>query len=113
MLGNLSHKGKASEQAVEAYTKALQEDPWLWEAFTGLCDIGELSNAPPRVELITIPRFSASVRAHLSRPSCPCQIIFLPYLPTPNPLSKSHAAELGVRDAWYTTSTAQSTGPRG
>ncbi|ORX36600.1 hypothetical protein BD324DRAFT_455414 [Kockovaella imperatae] len=41
MLARLSHKGKAPEQAVEAYTKALQEDPWLWEAFTGLCDIGE------------------------------------------------------------------------
>lgn len=42
MLASLSHKGKSPVQAVEYYTKALSEDPWLWEAFTGLCDIGEL-----------------------------------------------------------------------
>ena len=41
LLASLSHKGKAPEHAVEQYTKALQEDPWLWEAFTGLCDIGQ------------------------------------------------------------------------
>lgn len=44
MLAALSHKGKAPVQAVEYYTRALGEDPWLWEAFTGLCDIGEQHN---------------------------------------------------------------------
>lgn len=43
MLATLSHKGKSPVQAVEFYSKALAEDPWLWEAFTGLCDIGEFS----------------------------------------------------------------------
>lgn len=42
MLASLSHNGKSPVQAVEFYTKALAEDLWLWEAFTGLCDIGEL-----------------------------------------------------------------------
>lgn len=41
MAAQLSHKSKAHAQAVEYYTKALNDDPWLWEAFTGLCDVGE------------------------------------------------------------------------
>lgn len=40
-MASLSRKGKEPEQAVEAYARALAEDPWLWEAFVGLCDIGE------------------------------------------------------------------------
>lgn len=40
LLASLSHKGKGPALAVEQYTRALAEDPWLWEAFTGLCDIG-------------------------------------------------------------------------
>jgi anaphase-promoting complex subunit 3 len=41
-LAILSHKGKAPESAVQHYIKALEEESWLWEAFTGQCDIGEL-----------------------------------------------------------------------
>ena len=41
MLGNMTVKGKEPMQAVDAYVKALQDDPWLWEAFTGLCDSGQ------------------------------------------------------------------------
>lgn len=44
MMATLSHKGKAPEQAVEGYSKALTEDGWLWEAFTGLCDVGECAH---------------------------------------------------------------------
>jgi len=43
-LANLSHKGKVTAVAFENYKKALLEDPWAWEAFTGLCDIGQ---SPP------------------------------------------------------------------
>lgn len=50
MMASLSRKGKSPEQAVEAYARALGEDPWLWEAFTGLCDIGQsfLTGQKPR-----------------------------------------------------------------
>lgn len=41
LLARMSHKGKNTEVAAEHFTKALAEDPWLWEAFTGLCDMGE------------------------------------------------------------------------
>nr|KIR87804.1 anaphase-promoting complex subunit 3 [Cryptococcus tetragattii IND107] len=40
LLANLSHKGKSPETAIENYRKALDEDPWMWEAFTSLCDVG-------------------------------------------------------------------------
>jgi anaphase-promoting complex subunit 3 len=40
-LASLSHKGKVTAVAFENYKKALLEDPWSWEAFTGLCDIGQ------------------------------------------------------------------------
>ncbi|ADV20325.1 anaphase-promoting complex subunit 3 [Cryptococcus gattii E566] len=42
LLANLSHKGKSPETAIENYRKALDEDPWMWEAFTSLCDVGTL-----------------------------------------------------------------------
>lgn len=42
LLANLSHKGKSPETAIENYRKALDEDPWMWEAFTSLCDVGAL-----------------------------------------------------------------------
>lgn len=42
MLARLSQKGKNTELATEYYQKALIEDPWLWEAFTSLCDTGQL-----------------------------------------------------------------------
>lgn len=41
LMATLSRRGKAPQQAAEAYKAALGEDPWLWEAFVGLCDIGE------------------------------------------------------------------------
>lgn len=41
-LAQLSHKAKASEAAMDNYQRALIDDPWLWEAFTGLCDLGKL-----------------------------------------------------------------------
>lgn len=41
LAAQLSHKSKAMTQATEYYTRALTDDPWLWEAFTGLCDISE------------------------------------------------------------------------
>ena len=40
-LANLSHKGKVTAVAYENYKKALLEDPWSWESFTGLCDLGQ------------------------------------------------------------------------
>lgn len=43
-LGQLSQKSKSVEAAVTNYQLALQEDPWSWEAFTGLCSIGKLSS---------------------------------------------------------------------
>jgi anaphase-promoting complex subunit 3 len=36
----LSHKGKVTATAFENYKKALLEDPWSWESFTGLCALG-------------------------------------------------------------------------
>ncbi|WRT66427.1 uncharacterized protein IL334_003383 [Kwoniella shivajii] len=81
-LACLSHKGKAPEAAVENYQKALQEDPWLWEAFTGLCDIG----SPPSLESIfldpPVPSRTSSTRT--SRP---------PTL-SPNPMPRSSASEM-------------------
>jgi anaphase-promoting complex subunit 3 len=40
-LANLSHKGKVTAVAYENYRKALVADPWSWESFTGLCDLGQ------------------------------------------------------------------------
>lgn len=40
-LAQLSHKGKVSEAAMDNYQRALTEEPWLWEAFIGLCDLGK------------------------------------------------------------------------
>ncbi|WVN88371.1 uncharacterized protein L203_103577 [Cryptococcus depauperatus CBS 7841] len=66
LLANLSYKSKASEAAIENYKKALEEDPWLWEAFTGLCDIG----APPAADSFfsNPPALSRSNTSRSSRP---------------------------------------------
>ncbi|ODO09833.1 hypothetical protein I350_02052 [Cryptococcus amylolentus CBS 6273] len=68
LLATLSQKSKATETAVDSYKKALEEDPWLWEAFTGLCDIG----AHPSVEqLFPIPTSHPLSRSNTSRSSRP------------------------------------------
>ncbi|WVQ80743.1 hypothetical protein IAT38_002848 [Cryptococcus sp. DSM 104549] len=82
LLASLSTKGKAPETAVENYRKALDEDPWLWEAFTGLCDIG----VPPPVEaLFPSPPTVSISRAPSMRSSRP------PI--SPNPLRQKSPAE--------------------
>ncbi|WWC94206.1 hypothetical protein V866_001046 [Kwoniella sp. B9012] len=82
LLASLSHKGKAPEIAIENYQKALQEDPWLWEAFTGLCDIG----SPPPIEAI-FPDPPAPSRASSTRTSRPSTM-------SPNPMPRSSASEM-------------------
>lgn len=57
LLASLSHKGKASAQAVDHFRLALGHDPWLWEAFTGLCDVGA---APPIDSIFPDPPTSIS-----------------------------------------------------
>ncbi|CAD6591303.1 MAG: anaphase-promoting complex subunit cdc27, partial [Tremellales sp. Tagirdzhanova-0007] len=82
LLASLSHKGKAPEQAVEHYAKALQDDPWLWEAFTGLCDIG----SPPPPALL-FPEPAGISRSSPSRTSRPPTL-------SPNPMPRSSASEI-------------------
>ncbi|WWC70049.1 uncharacterized protein I206_103993 [Kwoniella pini CBS 10737] len=82
MLASLSYKGKAPATAIENYQKALQEDPWLWEAVTGLCDIG----SPPSPESI-FPDPPAPSRASSSRTSRPPTL-------SPNPMPRSSASEM-------------------
>ncbi|WVW83972.1 hypothetical protein I302_105995 [Kwoniella bestiolae CBS 10118] len=82
LLASMSHKGKAPEIAIENYQKALQEDPWLWEAFTGLCDIG----SPPPLEAI-FPDPPAPSRASSIRTSRPPTM-------SPNPMPRSSASEM-------------------
>ncbi|KAL1411551.1 anaphase-promoting complex subunit cdc27 [Vanrija albida] len=82
LLASLSHKGKAPALAAEQYTRALAEDPWLWEAFTGLCDIG----AAPARDLVFAdpPSVARSSSQRTSR---------LPTL-SPNPMPRSSASEV-------------------
>lgn len=40
--GNMALKGNLPESAKESFRKALSIDPMLWEAFEGLCSLGEL-----------------------------------------------------------------------
>ena len=39
----LAKQAKSPDLAAEHYSKALKDDPWCWEAFLGLCDLGELT----------------------------------------------------------------------
>ncbi|KLT43995.1 TPR-like protein [Cutaneotrichosporon oleaginosum] len=85
LAAQLSHKSKASTPGtpIEYYTRALTDDPWLWEAFTGLCDIGA---APPADAVFTDPpsmmRTSSSQRASRQ-----------PTL-SPGPMPRSSASEV-------------------
>lgn len=40
MLGKLWQSLGDSKKAVDAYVSAVKINPFLWEAFTGLCDTG-------------------------------------------------------------------------
>lgn len=40
LLARVAHKAKGNDAATLYYGRALAEYPWLWEAFTGLCNIG-------------------------------------------------------------------------
>lgn len=89
LLANLSHKGKSPETAIENYRKALDEDPWMWEAFTNLCDVGTLKSfdvslfqpireltkhsqgAPPPIESLFPAGAGLSLSRHASRSSRP------------------------------------------
>ena len=96
LLAKLTHKGKLPEAAVEQYTKCLQEDPWLWEAFTGLCDIGKCvlerlsshSGSAPALEAI-FPDPPPPPKSSSSRTSRPHTIS-----PNPNPMPRSSASEI-------------------
>jgi hypothetical protein len=69
-LANLSHKGKVTAVAYENYRKALLEDPWSWESFTGLCDLG--ATYPILLDRnrgrVLMNRLSTRTRRYLSRP---------------------------------------------
>ncbi|KAK4685351.1 anaphase-promoting complex subunit 3, partial [Tremellales sp. Uapishka_1] len=83
LLASLSHKGKAPAVAVEQYTKAMTEDPWSWEAFTGLCDMGY---HPDPSSLFPDP-----VRPALSQTSSRTS---RPPTLSPNPMPRSSASEM-------------------
>ena len=40
LLGKLWHAHKEPTQAIECYSAALERNPFMWDAFTGLCDLG-------------------------------------------------------------------------
>lgn len=42
LLGKLYQNMNDQKKAVEAYVAAVKINPFLWEAFTGLCDTGKL-----------------------------------------------------------------------
>ncbi|WWD17246.1 hypothetical protein CI109_101684 [Kwoniella shandongensis] len=84
LLANLSNKGKASEAAVENYKQALLEDPWMWEAFIGLCDIG----SPPSINAL-FPDPPAPSRTSSTRTSRPSTLS-----PNPSAMPRSSASEI-------------------
>ena len=40
LLGKLWHAHKEPTQAIECYSASLERNPFMWDAFTGLCDLG-------------------------------------------------------------------------
>jgi anaphase-promoting complex subunit 3 len=46
MLGKLWQSVGDSKKAVDSYVSAVKINPFLWEAFTGLCDTGRLLRGP-------------------------------------------------------------------
>lgn len=40
LLGKLHHGNDDKRSAIEAYTMALKLNPFMWDAFTGLCELG-------------------------------------------------------------------------
>ncbi|WWC89266.1 uncharacterized protein L201_004187 [Kwoniella dendrophila CBS 6074] len=102
LLASMSHKGKAPEIATENYQQALQEDPWLWEAFTGLCDIG---SSPPIEAIFPDPPITS--RTLSSRTSRPPTM-------SPNPMPRSSASEVqGFLPARRTTTSNSGTNGTG
>lgn len=100
LLAKLSQKGKSTQTAVDYYQKALGEDPWLWEAFKGMCDMGQSLFNAPHGGSINVPSGcppapaglfpdppATSSRAQSIRPSRP---------PThsPNPMPRSSTSEV-------------------
>ncbi|RSH87314.1 anaphase-promoting complex subunit cdc27 [Saitozyma podzolica] len=90
LLAKLSHKGKSPAVAAEQYTRALSLDPWLWEAFTGLCDLG----SAPSAETV-FPDPPSISRAPSSRTSRPPTLSPNPSAnPTLHPMPRSSASEM-------------------
>lgn len=85
---------------MDNYQRALIDDPWSWEAFTGLCDLGECPGrvaskdfklmsdlgVPPAPESL-FPDPPAISRASSSRQSRPPTL-------SPNPMPRSSASEM-------------------
>lgn len=89
---------------MEYYTRALSEDPWLWEAYTGLCDSGK-----PRVSFPSDVRCAASSRCHFPRsPEC-LTFGFTATITARDHVPRVYAAQLRIRGAkFYQQAAAQS-----
>lgn len=46
MIGKLWNASGEAKKAIDAYVAAVKANPFLWEAFTGLCNIGKASYGP-------------------------------------------------------------------
>jgi anaphase-promoting complex subunit 3 len=46
LMAKLWHAHGDTKKAVECYVEALKLNPFMWDAFLGLCDTGGLSDIP-------------------------------------------------------------------
>lgn len=78
---------------MDYYTRALADDPWLWEAFTGLCDVGGwiklaslISGAAPAPDTVFVdpPSMTRSTSQRTSRTATL----------SPGPMPRSSASEV-------------------
>ncbi|KAL7421649.1 anaphase-promoting complex subunit cdc27 [Cryptotrichosporon argae] len=118
LLATLAHKSKApGSSAPELYLAALADDPYLWEAFTGLCDTGHAAQPdvlfadPPRARsrhatlspslapARPAPDTALFARRQLSPLAAPSSGLF-----TPDAATSGAVGMLGNPGAWDTSS---------
>lgn len=114
--GILAAKACLTSEAIASFTRALQLEPLLWEAWTGLCALGASTQPPLAIAsfilyLICMPRSTGAkvdVNAHLPIPPHLRDVhsIFLEESPT----SGIYGTDLRARDQTPSSSAPRTTG---
>lgn len=99
-MARLARKAGEGERAVLGYRKALETDPWCWEAIEGLC----IEGTPPDPDLLFPPRTRAPAATPASSSTTLAPTVPISPLPNQYRSIPTHPPPLGPSQTWAVNS---------